>query len=148
MLPLDKRTFNDCFVAEIPPGESGFIFQDNLYYTPVNCCDCPLPSSSFDTQNCFVLDIPDNSIGFIHNNRFYITPPLDFTHVDYTDEIWGYSPVFIENEILTEFNQAGDYSELFALRHLRTILLNKSKPSGVYDKNINLYFESFLDNRE
>ncbi|TXC75246.1 hypothetical protein [Luteibaculum oceani] len=144
-----SNTFRDCFIAEVPTGEEGFIYLDNLYYTPVNCCDCPVPGSFYDGANCKVLDVPDNCIAQLVKkpgliDKLYITPEMDISADDYTDEISGYSPGFIEKEIIAIVDETNEKN---AINRVRSILLDLDKPYGVSRKGIDLYFESFLDRR-
>ena len=122
----------NCYVGTPPAGESAFIYADNFYYTPVGCCECPMPGSSFDGANCYVRAIPDDRLGFIWQNNWYLmragNPDNPF------DAISGYTMGNIESKILR-------YS--YGLTSLRD-KLKEHKPSGVTDKHIDLYLDYYF----
>ena len=123
----------NCYIGTPPQGETSFIYADNFYYTPVNCCDCPLPGSWYDGANCFVQDIPDNRIGFIWNNNWYLRPAGDEARP--YDEISGYTMFDLEQRILPHS---------YGLTSLRS-KLKEFKPNGMTDKHIDLYFNYYYN---
>ncbi len=130
----DGGTFDgNCYIGTPPQGETSFIYADNFYYTPVNCCDCPLPGSWYDGANCFVENIPEDRIGFIWNNNWYLRPAGDNTRP--YDEISGYTMGTLESQVLR-------YS--YGLTSLRT-KLKENKPAGMTDKHIDLYRDYYFD---
>ena len=124
---------NNCYVGSPPQGESSFVYADNFYYTPVNCCDCPLEGSWYDGANCFVQDIPEDRIGFIQNNSWYLSPAGDDERP--YDEISGYTMFNLERNVLPH---------AYGLTSLRS-KLKEFKPAGMTDKHIDLYFNYYFN---
>jgi hypothetical protein len=58
-----------CYVAALPPGAQGFMYQGNWYVTPTNGNQCSI--GSFDGANCYIGRAPMNREGFIWNGALY-----------------------------------------------------------------------------
>ncbi len=124
---------NNCYFGTAPQGETAFIFSDNFYYTPVNCCDCPVPGSWFDGANCFAGEIPEDRIGFIWNDNWFLRPAGqgDLLY----DEVSGYTMELLESRVLPHS---------YGLTSLRDAL-KANKPSGMTDKHIDLYLNYYFN---
>jgi len=123
---------SNCYIGSPPDGENAFIYADNFYHTPVECCNCPQQGTYFDGANCFKMDIPDNSIGFIWNNSWYLYPAGD---TDYPyDRIYGYTMNNVE-QIL---------KHVYGLSSLRS-KLKSNKPNGMTDKHIDVYLNYYFN---
>ena len=120
-----------CGIGGAPVGEISFIYNENFYVTPVGCCNCPRPGSSFDGANCFVHSIPSNALGLILNNQMYLWNVGDITLP--FDQIDGYTMSQLEQNVVK-------YS--YGFTSLRN-KLKSNKPSGITDKHIDLYLNYY-----
>jgi hypothetical protein len=124
---------SNCYVGTSPSGETAFIWDENFYYTPVGCCDCPQPGSSFDGANCYIMPIPENSIGFIESNSWYLFPAGDTTRP--YDQVEDYTMGYLESNVM---------KHTYGLTSLRNNLKD-NKPWGVTDKQIDIFLEYFFE---
>jgi hypothetical protein len=121
-----------CFIGNAPSGETPFIYNNKLYYTPVGCCNCPDLGAGYDGANCYIMDIPNNLFGKISNNNIYLSA-VGSSNYPY-DEISGYNLSSIE----------GMLNGIFGLSSLET-KLKTNKPSGMTDKQIDLFLNLFYN---
>ncbi len=131
----DGGTFDgaNCFVVQPPYGESVFLYNYNFYYTPQNCCDCPIPGTYYDGANCFVLAVPSTSIPFIYGGKGYIFPAGDPNYP--YDQIKNYDISSFEQDIL---------KHSYGLSSLKT-KLKENLPSGMTERHIDIYMDIFFN---
>lgn len=72
--PVGSYDTANCHVLTPAPGTTPFIWNNNLYTTPLpgNVC----PAGSFDTANCFIAATPPGTTPFIWNGSLYTTPVI------------------------------------------------------------------------
>jgi hypothetical protein len=122
-----------CYLGNVPSGETPFIYNGNLYYTPVGCCDCPVIGAGYDGANCFIMGIPANVVGRLFNSSIYLSAVGNSSYP--YDEIVGYSLPFIESNML---------NGMFDLNSLES-KLKANKPTGITDKHIDLFLDLFYN---
>ena len=123
----------NCLVGSPPTGTSAFIYNDNFYYTPIGCCECPLPGSWYDGVNCKVMDIPVYRIGFIYSNNWYLHP-LGDPNRPY-DVLKGWTMAQIEDQIIPNS---------YGLTSTRTAIKN-NRPSGMTEKRVDAYLDFYFN---
>lgn len=130
----DGGTFDgsNCFVVQPPYGESVFIYNYNFYYTPQNCCDCPIPGTYYDGANCFVLAVPSTSIPFKYLGKGYIFPAGDSNNP--YDQVKNYNISSFEQNIL---------KHSYGLSSLKT-KLKEYLPAGMTERHIDIYMDIFF----
>ena len=137
-LPPDHCLEASCFdgfrrlVATPPAPTSAFMYNDNFYYTPIGCCDCPLPGSWFDGANCRVMDIPTDRIGFIYSNNWYLHP-LGDPNRPY-DVLKGWTMAQIEDQIIPN---------AYGLSSTSTAIKN-NLPNGMTEKRVDAYLDFYF----
>ena len=119
----------NCYVGTAPSGSSAFIFQDNFYYTGPNCT---MSGSSFDGANCFVQNIPNSAIGFVWNNGWYLHRAGSSSYP--YDQVTGYTMEQLEQLLKHSYGMTSLSNQLKA-----------NKPSGMTDKNIDVYLNYFFN---
>lgn len=137
----------NCNVGTPPAETIAFIYAENFYYSPVGCCDCPMPGSSFDGANCFVQDIPADRIGFIYNNNWYLQP-LGDPNYPY-DVLKHWTMAQIEDQIIPDA-YIGGFDPLVAigppyqdeLDAARSAITNNLAP-GMTQKRVDKYLEFY-----
>lgn len=131
----DGGTFDgaNCFVVQGPYGENVFIYNYNFYYTPQNCCDCPIPGTYYDGANCFVLAVPSTSIPFKYNGKGYIFPAGDPNNP--YDQVNNYNISNFEQNIL---------KHSYGLSSLKT-KLKENFPAGITERHIDIYMDIFFN---
>lgn len=131
----DGGTFDgtNCFVVQPPYGEEVFINNYSFYYTPQNCCDCPIPDTYYDGANCYVLAVPSTSIPFMYSGKGYIFPAGD---IDYPyDQVKNYDISTFEQNVL---------KHSYGLSSLKT-KLKDNLPSGMTERHVDVYMDIFFN---
>lgn len=135
----------NCYIGSAPSGTNGFIYNDTFYYSPIDCCDCPLPGSWFDGANCFVQAIPSGRIGFVYNNKWYLQPLGDPSYPYDALKNWSMAQIedqiipnaYIQNSVIP-INPPWD-DELDAARDA---ILDHLAP-GITEKRVDTYLEFY-----
>jgi hypothetical protein len=61
----------NCYVAYLPAGAQGFVWNNNWYVTPTNGNQCSI--GSFDGVNCYIGSAPAGHQAFVWSNNLYFT---------------------------------------------------------------------------
>jgi hypothetical protein len=131
----DGGTFNgyNCFVIQPPYLEHVYVENYTFYYTPQNCCGCPIAGTYYNGQTCFVMVVPETSIPFISGNSGFIYPA---GNIDYPyDQVTGYTMNVIESDILKHsygLSSLEDYLKL-------------NMPVEMTERHINVFMTFFFN---
>lgn len=123
----------NCFVVQPPYLEEVYLENYTFYYTPQNCCDCPIPGTYYNGQTCYVLAVPATSIPFLRGGSGYIYPA---GNQDYPyDQVTGYTMTAIENDILKHSYGLSSLNE-----NLKAHL-----PQGMTERHIDVFMNFFFN---
>lgn len=131
----DGGTFigNKCFVIQPPYLEHVYIEDYTFYYTPQDCCGCPIAGTYYNGQTCFVMVVPETSIPFISNNSGYLYPAGDPNYP--YDQVSGYTMSVVESDIL---------KHSYGLSSLRDYL-KLNLPEEMTERHIDVFMDIFFD---
>lgn len=148
----------NCYVATPPSGTKPFIYNGNLYYTPLWGGQCPLKGSWFDGANCFVATPPPGTSPFIYNGNLYHTPstsycpagsPFDGSRCFIGNAPSGTSPFVLSNKLYTTAsikNNVIVQSELFRIGQKNIYAsLKKDALFSFYHQRSNEKIEPYAD---
>jgi hypothetical protein len=131
----DGGTFNgyNCFVIQPPYYENVYLENYTFYYTPQDCCGCPIAGTYYNGQTCFVMVVPETSIPFISGNSGFIYPAGD---PDYPyDQVTGYMMNVIESDIV---------KHAYGLSSLKDYLIS-NLPEEMTERHIDVFMEIFFN---